>query len=189
MSKQRKAPGELEQVRAFVNTRQIGHGTERLSDPAALAVWLADRGLAPGAVRATRADLAHALELREALRAMLVAHAGAPGVVSASVTRALEEASRRARLALRFAEDGGAALVPDAPGVNGALGRLLAIVHDAIAQGTWTRLKACREPDCEWAFYDHTKNRSGAWCSMEGCGNRAKARAYRERHAHGSKSH
>lgn len=183
MSKQRKAPGELEQVRAFVNTRQIGHATERLSDPGALAGWLAERGLAPGAVRATRADLAHALELREALRAMLVAHTGAAGTVAGSVTRALDEASRRAQLALHFAQDGGATLVPDAPGVSGALGRLLAIVHDAIAQGTWTRLKACREPDCEWAFFDHTKNHSGAWCSMEGCGNRAKARAYRERHA------
>jgi predicted RNA-binding Zn ribbon-like protein len=183
MSKQRKAPGELEQVRAFVNTRQIGHAIERLSDPAALAGWLTERGLAGGGLRATRADLAHALELREALRAMLVAHTGGDGIVSPSVTRALDEASRRARLALRFADDGGAALEPDAPGVSGALGRLLAIVHDAIAQGTWARLKACREADCEWAFYDHTKNRSGAWCSMEGCGNRAKARAYRERRA------
>ncbi len=58
-----------------------------------------------------------------------------------------------------------------------------AIVHDSIAQGTWSRLKACREHECEWAFYDHTKNRSGAWCSMQRCGNRAKARAFRERHA------
>jgi predicted RNA-binding Zn ribbon-like protein len=184
MSKQRRAPGELEHVRAFVNTRQIGHATERLADPVALAGWLTERGLASGALRATRADLAHALELREALRAMLVAHTGAAAVVPPAVTQALDQASRRARLALRFAEDGRTMLVPDARGVNGALGRLLAIVHDAIAQGTWTRLKACREPDCEWAFYDHTKNHSGAWCSMEGCGNRAKARAYRERHAH-----
>jgi predicted RNA-binding Zn ribbon-like protein len=182
MSKQRKAPGDLEQVRGFVNTRQIGHNTERLSNPAALAGWLTERGLAPGGLRATRADLAHALELREALRAVLAAHTGGDGA-PASAVRALDAASRRARLALRFAEDGGAVLVPDAPGVNGALGRLLAIVHDAIAHGTWSRLKACRESDCEWAFYDHTKNRSGAWCSMEGCGNRAKARAYRERRA------
>ncbi|HET6869898.1 MAG TPA: CGNR zinc finger domain-containing protein [Solirubrobacteraceae bacterium] len=186
--KQRKAPGELEQVRAFVNTRPVEPAPERLADPAALAGWLAERGLAPHGLRATRADLAHALELREALRAMLVAHAGAPGVVPASVTRALDQAADRARLVLRFAEDGGAMLVPDAPGVNGALGRLLAVVHAAIAQGIWTRLKACREPDCEWAFYDHTKNRSGAWCSMEGCGNRAKARAYRERHAPAAKA-
>jgi predicted RNA-binding Zn ribbon-like protein len=183
MSKQRKAPGRLEQVRLFVNTRQIGHETERLSDPVALSVWLADQGLAPAGLRATRADLAHALELREALRAVLSAHTGGESAPPAA-GRVLDDASRRARLGLRFADDGGAGLVPEATGVSGALGRLLAIVHDAIADGTWLRLKACREADCEWAFYDHTKNRSGAWCSMEGCGNRAKARAYRERHTH-----
>jgi predicted RNA-binding Zn ribbon-like protein len=185
MSKQRQAPGELEHVRAFVNTRQIRHATERLSDPAALAGWLTERALAPAGLRATRADLAHAIELREALRALLVAHTGGMGA-PASATRALDEASRRARLGLRFADDGEATLMPAAPGVSGALGRLLTIVHDAIARGTWARLKACRESDCEWAFYDHTKNRSGTWCSMEGCGNRAKARAYRERHARAS---
>ena len=63
------------------------------------------------------------------------------------------------------------------------VGRVMAIVHAAIADGTWSRLKACREPTCEWAFYDYTKNRSGAWCTMDVCGNRAKARAYRERRA------
>ncbi len=182
MSKQRQAPGELERVRAFVNTRGTGPAPERLGDPAGLAGWLGDQGLAPAGLHASRADLARALELRDALLEVLAAHTdGTPAPVGAG--RVLDETARRARLALRFADDGGASLLPEAGGVNGALGRLLAIVHDSIAQGTWTRLKACRERTCEWAFYDHTKNRSGAWCSMEGCGNRAKARAYRERHA------
>jgi predicted RNA-binding Zn ribbon-like protein len=35
--------------------------------------------------------------------------------------------------------------------------------------------------DCEWAFYDRTKNRSGRWCRMDQCGNLAKAKAFRER--------
>jgi predicted RNA-binding Zn ribbon-like protein len=46
-------------------------------------------------------------------------------------------------------------------------------------------LKACRNADCHWIFYDATKNRSGAWCEMGLCGNRAKARSYRERHRPG----
>jgi predicted RNA-binding Zn ribbon-like protein len=83
---------------------------------------------------------------------------------------------------MRFDADGSAVLEPQAGGAAGALGRLLVIVQTAIAAGTWQRLKACREHSCEWAFYDHTKNRSGAWCTMDVCGNRAKARAYRERH-------
>jgi predicted RNA-binding Zn ribbon-like protein len=45
--------------------------------------------------------------------------------------------------------------------------------------GSWSRLKACRQ--CGWAFYDYSRNRSGSWCSMQLCGNRTKTRAYRRR--------
>ena len=182
MSKQRTAPGELERVRRFVNTRQVRRGADLLSDTAGTAEWFAHEGLAPSALRVTRRDVARAVELREALRAVLAAHNGG-GSVPAQATRTLDAAAARARLRLHFDDDGGASLVPEAAGADGALGRLLSIVHDSIAQGTWSRLKACREPECEWAFYDHTKNHSGAWCSMQACGNRAKARAFRERHA------
>jgi predicted RNA-binding Zn ribbon-like protein len=181
MSKQRTAPGELERVRRFVNTRQVGHGTDLLSDTEGVAEWFAAEGLAAGELQATRAELARAIELREALRAVLVAH-NVGESAPADASRTLDATARRARLRLQFEDDGGASLVPEAGGIDGALGRLVAIVHDSIAQGTWTRLKACRDPTCAWAFYDHTKNRSGAWCSMERCGNRAKARAHRERH-------
>ena len=200
MSKQRSAPGELELVRRFVNTRYVRRGTDLLSDTASLAEWFAHDGLAPAGLRVTRADLARAVDLREALRAILAAHTAArdapahdagPGAPAhdagpgapAHASRTLDEAARRARLRLRFDDDGKASIAPEAAGVSGALGRLLAIVHDSIVQGTWSRLKVCREHDCEWAFYDHTKNHSGTWCSMEGCGNRAKARAFRERQA------
>jgi predicted RNA-binding Zn ribbon-like protein len=182
MSKQRRAPGELERVRQFVNTREIGHVSDRIKDPPALATWLEQQGLAPPGLRVTRADVARASELREALRTMLVAHnGGAPA--PADACRALDAAADRARLRLRFGDDGSTSLAPEAGGVNGALGLLLATVHESIAHGTWSRLKTCRDHECEWAFYDHTKNRSGAWCNMQLCGNRAKARAFRERHA------
>ncbi len=184
MSKRRQAPGDLERVRQFVNTRQIGHVTDRIDEPRALAAWLEEQELAPTGNRATRADVTRAVALREALRSMLVAHNASPAASAPEdACHALDAAAQRARLRLRFSDDGGASLVPDAGGVSGALGRLVAIVHDSIAQGTWSRLKACREHECEWAFYDHTKNHSGAWCSMQVCGNRTKARTFRQRHA------
>jgi predicted RNA-binding Zn ribbon-like protein len=76
----------------------------------------------------------------------------------------------------------GPRLVPDAAGVDGAIARLMSVVAGAVAEGTWERLKACPRHDCFWAFYDHSKNRSGKWCSMESCGNVEKAKAYRQRH-------
>jgi predicted RNA-binding Zn ribbon-like protein len=41
-----------------------------------------------------------------------------------------------------------------------------------------SRMRNCADPLCGWVFLDETKNQTRAWCSMEGCGNRAKARAH-----------
>jgi predicted RNA-binding Zn ribbon-like protein len=181
MRKRQQAPSELERVREFLNTADLEQHTDELSGPRALATWLVDQGLAPRATHASQADVARAVEVREALRALLLAHNESEPPAEAG--RTLDGAARRAKLRLRFDREGSGRLEPEAEGIDGALGRLLAIVHGAIGDGTWKRLKACRYDSCQWAFYDHTKNRSGAWCTMEVCGNRAKARAYRERRA------
>jgi predicted RNA-binding Zn ribbon-like protein len=55
------------------------------------------------------------------------------------------------------------------------------MIAEAMAEGSWGRLKACSDHGCQWAFFDRSKNRSGHWCSMRVCGNRAKARQFRER--------
>jgi predicted RNA-binding Zn ribbon-like protein len=180
MRKRQEAPGQLELVRAFVNTRDIEAGTDDLAGPDELASWLQGHGLADAEVTADQGDLRRALALREALREILLSHTDGTQPAS-TATRILDEIAVRARLALRFDAAGVAAVRPTGGGVEAALGRLLAVAHAAMADGTWDRLKACRDHGCEWAFYDHTKNHSGAWCTMDVCGNRAKARAYRER--------
>jgi predicted RNA-binding Zn ribbon-like protein len=181
MSKQQRAPGDLERVREFVNSIDLERHEDELDTPAALKRWMAVRGLMPSNVRVSQRDLRQAIELREALRRLLLAHNGAATPGDASVV--LDQVARRSRVRLRFADDSEPFLEPEARGVDGALGRIVAIVQESAASGTWPRLKACREHSCEWAFYDHTKNRSGAWCTMQVCGNRAKARAYRARQA------
>ncbi len=186
MAKRQDAPGELEHVRAFVNTVDLEPGEEQLTDPAALGAWLTDSGLAPDLDPPSESDLRHTVELREALRTILLTHSEPSAADPAAATdpaaaAILDQTARHARLGLRFDERGVGRLEPDSDGVDAALGRLLAIVDRAIEHGTWERLKACREHTCAWAFYDHTKNRSGSWCNMADCGNRAKAKAYRER--------
>jgi predicted RNA-binding Zn ribbon-like protein len=64
---------------------------------------------------------------------------------------------------------------------DSVLAMLLAAVAESVAGGTWNRLKTCKDPGCRWAYYDQSRNRSRAWCSMAACGNRAKARAFRNR--------
>lgn len=175
-----EAPGELELVRLFVNTLEVETGEDELTDVRALAAWLRERGLL-AAGRAEPADVEAARNVREALRVLLLANNGVRVREQAALT--LTAAAREAALELRFGPEGDARLEPVAPGVAGALGRLLAIAAAAMGDGTWERLKACRADDCRWAFYDHARNRSRHWCSMATCGNRTKARAYRDRHA------
>ena len=97
-------------------------------------------------------------------------------VVTGNAGEALEAAADRARLTLDL-EAG--ELRPRASGVDGALGTILAALYDALHDGSWERFKACR--NCGWAFWDESRNRSAAWCSMQLCGNRLKVRRHRDK--------
>jgi predicted RNA-binding Zn ribbon-like protein len=174
MATTQEAPERLEVVRKFVNTFDVEQGKDDLSSAAALRRWFADHELGSPDVRGD--DLENARGVREALRALTLENNGAPADESARPR--LREAAARAQLTPTFGDGG---LAARATGADRALGELLAVVHEAMADGTWQRLKACGEHTCQWAFYDTSKNRSGNWCSMAVCGNRAKARAYRER--------
>ncbi len=173
------APGPLALVQAFVNTREAERGWEALPDPATLRSWLRRRGLLKEGGTVEDSDVLRAREVREALRALLAANNGTAEVDEA--IRTLNRAAGRAGLTVRFGQDGRAALSPTASGADGALGKVLAAVYAGMEEGTWVRLKACRNQGCLWAFYDRSKNRSGRWCSMDVCGNRTKTRAYRRR--------
>jgi predicted RNA-binding Zn ribbon-like protein len=179
--KRQEAPGRLELVREFVNTADLEGGDEELASPAGLARWLQAHDLLEPDAEVGEKDLERAIAAREALRAQLKAHNGSDRDPEAVAT--LHEAANRAGIGLSFDEAGASRLEPRTPGADGAIGRLLTIVHEAEHDGTWARLKACPWHTCQWAFYDNTKNASGVWCTMEVCGNRAKAKAYRERHA------
>jgi predicted RNA-binding Zn ribbon-like protein len=44
------------------------------------------------------------------------------------------------------------------------------------------RVRECANGRCLWLFLDNSKNGSRRWCSMQACGNRAKARRHYLRH-------
>jgi predicted RNA-binding Zn ribbon-like protein len=178
------APDELDHIRQFVNTLDLDSLEDKLAEPDSAAAWLTGRGLLPENELLTPADVRQAQSMREAIRKLLLAHNGAP--LDATAVDTVNNAAKSAELVVRFDDHGHSALVPVRPGIDGALGRLIAIVYRAISEGTWERLKACPEDKCEWAFYDWSKNRSATWCDMATCGNRAKARAYRERRQRGA---
>ena len=179
------APGPLAVVQMFVNSDDLESDIEEENDEfttaAGVTRWLRLAGLLGARETASDDDRAAAVELRVALRELLLAnHDGTAGEQRAA-RAVLERLGRAAGLEARFTGSNGAELVPTANGVPAALGRVVAAVYGAMSDGTWSRMKACRNDLCHWAFYDHSRNRSGAWCSMETCGTQAKMRAYRKR--------
>jgi len=173
------APQPLSVVQRFVNSVDLESGEDELTSPEALRSWLAEREMMAPQRRVTGADLERAIDVREGLRALLLANNGHP--LDVEKVERLDAAAQRAGVRVLFRAGADPELVPEAEGVDGAIGRLMAIVAGAAQQGRWERLKACPREECEWAFFDHSKNRSGRWCRMEECGNIEKARAFRQR--------
>lgn len=173
------APHELALIEDFVNTWDLEDEEEALPIPSALGDWLAEHGLAEPGEAFSHKDLARAIAVREALRALLLANND--GDLDPAAPATLTAAADRARLTVAVGDDGRARVEPRAAGIDRVFGRLLGIVARAQAEGTWERLKACPWHTCHVAFYDHSRNRSRTWCSMAVCGNRAKARTYRRR--------
>jgi predicted RNA-binding Zn ribbon-like protein len=179
----RGAPEPLERVRRFVNTANPESGADHFETPASLAAWMEREG--HGRLRVTERDRTRVVLLRAAVRELAIAnHEGdqvgdGAGPHAAEAGRLLDGLAADLPLLVRFSS--GPALVPVSAGVDQVLSRLLATLHDAMVDGTWCRLKACRNSHCRWAFYDHSRNSSGAWCSELACGSRMKVRAYRAR--------
>lgn len=178
------APEPLRLVEDFVNSNHVHphrgdadlEGFQTTDD---LKSWLVERGLVDASESVHGTDLHYAIETREALRRLLLTNGGAPSDEQAVET--VNRAATRGQLTLRFDIDGGSGLKPIARGVDGAIGTILAVAFAAMAEGSWSRLKVCPQETCRVAFYDHSKNRSRRWCSMEVCGNRTKVRSYRQR--------
>ena len=176
----------------FVNTvsRPTAELTpnERLTGYSELLFWARAAGILDDAglkalTAAAEADpsgaaavLAKAVALREALAALIAGSDGPPEALSV-LNGLLERAPQRRRLA---PNGPGFAWRVEQPGED--LERpLWQVAWDAAALLTSDRLervRRCVAPDCGWLFLDLTRNRSRRWCSMEDCGNRAKARRH-----------
>ena len=143
----------------FLNTYDADGGTDAFDTEMSWHSWLTERGLDPGGGRR------HARVTRDAMRSLI----GDPRLTplqpaTLGVTVGIELSTGEPRL---HATD--------------AVGAVLAAASRLAVLGEWERLKICPADDCRWAFFDRSRNRSRTWCSMQVCGNREKARAWRER--------
>jgi predicted RNA-binding Zn ribbon-like protein len=181
----------------FVNTVDPRHADEReefLDGYGALVEWAVHAGAETpaagkrlarlGEQRPAQAArvLARAVSLREALYVLLSPHARRDDDALAVLNDELRPAWACAAIArtgdvfeLRLADED-------------ALDRVLwPVVLSAYELLTTpgARVKECDDDECGWLFVDASKAGRRRWCSMESCGNRAKLRRYRRRHAGG----
>ena len=175
----RPAPGRLELVQAFVNTNDVEGRRDKFSTREEMKSWLVAHGLIEEQDDVSEAGFACTLEVRESLRAL--ASANNEGGLDPEALGRLNRAARQSRLHVQFGEEGEGWLEPAHDGLDGALVVVLGIVLQAMKEGSWPRMKACRRDACQWLFFDHSKSRASVWCSMSKCGNRTKTEAYRRR--------
>lgn len=171
---QSAAPGELDLVRRFVNTLDFESGTDELGSPTAASAWLSEQGWK---TRVGRAELGELLAVREALRDLMGTNSSSP---AGEAVAALDSIARRHPLLVQLSSP--EPLQPTSrTGANIFIERILALVAAAKIDGSWRRMKTCANDACRWQFYDHSRNRSRTWCTMDICGTEAKMRTYRRR--------
>ncbi len=174
------APGPLRRIQSLVNTVELPEGPDRLADPADAQPWLVANGLLAPNAELRPADLDFVRGVREGLRAMLVHNAGGPAP-TAEAFAPLREVTTDGTARADFDEHGEVLLSATGESVSARLIELVLIIRDAQRDGTWARLKACGNDECQWAFYDRSRNHGGTWCTMSSCGNMLKNREFRAR--------
>nr|WP_199441592.1 CGNR zinc finger domain-containing protein [Umezawaea beigongshangensis] len=148
---------DVELLLAFLNTRDLELGTDVLDGEATWRAWVSERGLGRWG------NPEQAREVRAALRCVLgdEHESGRPGTLGL----------------IRVDLSSGVPLLA----TGDALGAVLAASARLAVLGSWERVKVCSAEGCGRAFFDRSRNRSRTWCSMQVCGNREKARNWRER--------
>jgi predicted RNA-binding Zn ribbon-like protein len=195
-------PDSLEIPLSFANTAGWHAGPdpdEHLTSYEAALAWAAEQQIIDETqIRALRSlaversgdvggALARIVGVREAVYRMFVAaaHGHRPEPADlALLNDVLAESTGHLRLAAASGQDG-PAYEWTWVGLEGDLAGLLWPVARAAAalltSPQLVRVRDCANETCGWLFIDRSKNGSRRWCDMGDCGNRAKAKRFRER--------
>jgi len=155
---------------------------ECLCGPEDLAEWLRRAGLVTGWVPVPPGAVEEARELREAIdtaASAVIAGTPVPAASVAVIGRWLDGAGPPVLVV-----DDGVPVLRGHPGADPVHRALSAIALDAarmLGTAERDRIRVCAAPDCSARFYDGSPAGRRRWCSMAGCGNRAKVRSHRIR--------
>lgn len=163
----------------FVATVAERHGRreEKLATPADLATWVSESGLVDEPLALDADQLARAKELREAVFGVVAAVIDGRSVASEDLGR-VNAAAARPRPVLVLAADGHVRRHGDLAAV---LAELATDCLDLAGGPDRQVLHWCADASCTRPFVDRSRGQRRRWCGMKGCGDRAKAAAYRQR--------
>ncbi|MFG2122807.1 CGNR zinc finger domain-containing protein [Streptomyces sp. NPDC048710] len=169
----------------FVGTlraRRNAEPMEKLASPELLDDWFLESGMLDLAPGASEADLAIALELREAIYALVAARIERRPLPAEAVAEVNLQAAGLP-VTVRLGPDG-------ATRTGTAVQGLAALAREAVeivGGDEAALLRECARPECTQVYLDRSRGLRRDWCAMRTCGNRVKAAAYRARQ-HGGKS-
>jgi predicted RNA-binding Zn ribbon-like protein len=150
---------------------------EKLRTPSDLAEWARQSGLTDEGLTVTADELVVAIELREAAYRMLGARIA--GCLPDEPDREqLNDAARGPRTVPQLGPDG--ELTRSAT-LAALLATLACDCLELAAGPDGELLRRCDDARCTRLFVDRSRGGRRRWCDMKGCGDRAKAAAYRRR--------
>ena len=165
----------------FVGTlnERFSARVEQLRTPADLGSWLVSAGVLDEPPPVSAGELAAAIELRETLFAVIARQIDGVDQELSAAERDLVNAAAAAPPPVPVLAAGGTV-----QRVGDVAAGLSAVAREAMALFRRTDgsvLKWCADERCTHPFLDHSHGHRRRWCGMAGCGDRAKAAAYRAR--------
>jgi predicted RNA-binding Zn ribbon-like protein len=153
---------------------------ERLASAQDLAIWCNTAGLQGLALPGDERLQKDVLEFRNTLRNIVVALICGDEPASPDVEDFNRIATRTETYQLMKPAPHGLVFSPQTTFTKAISLLAVSLLSDVNEIG---RVKMCPSDNCGWLFLDESKNRRRQWCSMDLCGNRAKARRHYRRHA------
>jgi predicted RNA-binding Zn ribbon-like protein len=168
---------------ATVADRGTTH-VERLRTADDLAAWVAQARLVDDLPAVSEDQLARAKEVREALFGLVSAlvDGSAPDRADLGL---VNEVAAGPRPVLRLSSTGAVRRLGD---LDVVLAALAVDCIDLFDSPDRAHLRWCADSTCTRAFVDRSRGHRRRWCGMKGCGDRAKAAAYRQRRREGQRS-
>jgi predicted RNA-binding Zn ribbon-like protein len=150
---------------------------EKLRSPADLADWVTQSGIVDHPPTITTRQLEHAKQLREALFALLssLIDGSQPPPADRDLVNA---AASRPGPTVQLSSSGEVSRYGD---IDAVLAMLAADCLNLFDSADRQALHWCADPSCTRPFIDRSRGHRRRWCGMKGCGDRAKAAAYRAR--------